>query len=115
MNLSGKIPVCIICLTINVKGASKYNVWYFNCIIDIPSHPQLFLGGKVSIILLMISSFTSWNVKTLSLIIFKYEAYSFSTLVCISLAKLMPIFVKYRLKLFAISKLSVTLDCSTKK
>ena len=31
-----------------------------------------------------------------------------------SLAKLMPIFVKYRLKLFAISKLSVTLDCSSK-
>ena len=31
-----------------------------------------------------------------------------------SLDKLMPIFVKYRLKLFAISKLSVTLDCSTK-
>ena len=31
------------------------------------------------------------------------------------IAKLMPIFVKYRLKLFAISKLSVILDCSTKK
>ena len=32
-----------------------------------------------------------------------------------SLAKLMPVFVKYRLKLFAISKLSVSLDCLTKK
>ena len=41
----------------NVNGASKYNLWYFNCIIDIPSHPQLFLGGKVSIILLYNSVF----------------------------------------------------------
>ena len=66
--------MCSICLIISVIGVSNVPLIYFSCIKDIPSGPQLFLAGRLSIILDITHSSTSWNVKKSLFCAFKYEA-----------------------------------------
>ena len=109
--------MCMTCLIISVIGANRHSLRYFSCFNVIPSNPQLFFCGKPSIIFLIVSSSTSWKLNwlTFSSTLIRYDVKSLFVLLCISLARLEPIFVKYKLNLFAISNLSVTITCSSLK
>ena len=78
---------------------------------------NFFFGGKPSIIFLIVSSPTSWKLNWLmfSSTLIKYDAKSLFVLLCIYLARLEHIFVKYKFNLFAISNVSVTITCSSLK
>ena len=66
--------MCRICLIMSVIGDSNVRLIYFSCIKDIPSSPQLFFVGTLSIILDITLSSMSWKVNRSLFCAFKYDA-----------------------------------------